>query len=93
MVDDAAVVHLFPKHVAKQSESPMEAQPELPGSRPDGGTGTRQKPERENVQAEILVSESTETTRPVSLEDTDHNSLADLLNSFISNAPIDKTRQ
>jgi hypothetical protein len=51
-----------------------------------------QKPEREDVQAEILVSESTETTRPVSLEDADHDSLADLLNSFILNAPSDKTR-
>jgi hypothetical protein len=93
VVDDAAVVHNFPKHVAEQSGSPMEAQPELPGSRPDGGTGTRQKPEREDVQAEILGSESAETTRPVSLEDADHNSLADLLNSFILNAPSDKARQ
>jgi hypothetical protein len=92
VVDDPAVVHLFPKHVTKQSRSPADAQPELPGNRPDGETGNRQKPEREDVQAKILASEATETTRPISLEDADQNSLADLLNSFILNAPSDKTR-
>jgi hypothetical protein len=90
VVDDPAVVHLLPKHVTKQGSSPAEAHPELPGSRPDGETGSTQKSKREDVQAKILASEAMGPNNPI--EDADHNSLADLLNSFILNTPSGRTR-
>lgn len=94
VVDDPAVVHLLPQRDTKRSRLSAEAQQELAGSRPDGGAGTRRKLEREDAEAEIVAvaPEATEITRPVGLEDADNNSLADLLNSFIVNAPSDKTR-
>ena len=92
VVDDPAVVHLFPKHVINQGFSPAEAHPELHGSRSDRETGSRKRPEHEDLEAKTLASEAAEPTSPISLEDADHNSLADLLNSFILNASSDKTR-
>jgi hypothetical protein len=92
VVDDPAVVHLLPKHVIKQGSSPAEAHPELPGSRPDGETGSTQKSKREDLEAKILASEAVGTKSPTNLEDADHNSLADLLNSFILNTPSGRTR-
>ena len=91
VVDDPAVVHLLPKHVTKQGSSPAEAHPELPGSRPDGETGSTQKSKREDVQAKILASEAM-GPKTLLIEDADHNSLADLLNSFILNTPSGRTR-
>jgi hypothetical protein len=92
VVDDPVVVHLLPQRDTKQDRLSAEPQPELTGNRPGGGTGARQEPDREDAQAASFAPEPSHASRSNSLEDADTNSLADLLNSFILNAPSDKTR-
>ena len=90
VVDDPAVVHLLPQRDTKQDRLSAEPQPELAGNRPGGGTDARQERDREDVQAESLAPEPSHASLFNSLEESDTNSLADLLNSFILNAR-DKT--